>query len=555
MSVKEYKSNSSYVRDFFSGHNMLSRLICKYPRRSENETSLVRDLQASVSGFMGRYKDQFRQFDQNAEFSKDFFDGIKQLGLFGLIIPEEYGGLGLTSWGYSKIIETVTWFDPATAVMLGAHSSIGLRGILMYGTHDQKKRYLPELASGEKIACFCLTEPKAGSDAASIETKAIKNENFWILNGQKIWITNSCFADVFTVFARTDGQNGLISAFIVEKEFKGVSVGLPEDKMGIRASKTASVYFDNVRVPRENLLGEEGRGFKVAMTILNNGRTGLAGGAVGGMKRMYSMALEHATTRVQFGKPLTDFDIIKEKLSRMQAKIFAVEAMIDVVSDMIDQNYPDCAMEAAILKVFATESLWEACDEALQIAGGNGYMKEFEYERFLRDARINRIFEGSNEILRLFIALNGFKALAERFKNLRSVSKFYEDPIKGFGLLANYFLGPTSKIDCVFVEDLASYVQHLNKLQKGIFQLFRKIAVRESGNIVGKQMISLRVSEITMWLFVLACSVARLNSFFDKHKIPLLDYLFHIGTSCIETSIKLLAKSETDLVRSVRHDF
>lgn len=542
---------TGYVREFFFGGDLVSSIFQSFPQRSQEESRLVAEMSDAVTKYLRKWEDKFQNFDELATMDSQYIDGLKELGLFGLIIPEQYGGLGLGAWGYSKVIETVSYFDASTAVMLGAHSSIGLRGIVLYGNEDQKSRYLPKLATGEKVACFCLTEPNAGSDAASIRTKAEKNGDYWTLNGQKIWITNSPFADVFTVFARTESPAGSISAFIVERDTPGLSVGSPESKLGIRSSKTATVYFENVRVPTTNLLGEEGKGFKIAMTILNNGRTGLAGGALGGMRRMLELAEAHANNRQQFGKRLIEFDLIKEKLARIKAKMFALDAMVNVVSHMIDSKHPDCALEAAILKVFATESLWEACDEALQIAGGNGYMKEYPYERFLRDARINRIFEGSNEILRLFISLNGFKALAESFKDLQSVSSFYQDPIKGFGLLATYVFGPKVRPSVQVSDALVDYLRELAKVQKMLFKVFCKLARREGGNIVGKQMISLRVADSVIWLFALSCALAKLQRCMDNQSIAVFEYLLNLGLSSIQASVKSLERNETELVRKL----
>lgn len=542
---------TGYVREFFFGGDLVSSIFQSFPQRSQEESRLVAEMSDAVTKYLRKWEDKFQNFDELATMDSQYIDGLKELGLFGLIIPEQYGGLGLGAWGYSKVIETVSYFDASTAVMLGAHSSIGLRGIVLYGNEDQKSRYLPKLATGEKVACFCLTEPNAGSDAASIRTKAEKNGDYWTLNGQKIWITNSPFADVFTVFARTESPAGSISAFIVERDTAGLSVGSPESKLGIRSSKTATVYFENVRVPTTNLLGEEGKGFKIAMTILNNGRTGLAGGALGGMRRMLELAEAHANNRQQFGKRLIEFDLIKEKLARIKAKMFALDAMVNVVSHMIDSKHPDCALEAAILKVFATESLWEACDEALQIAGGNGYMKEYPYERFLRDARINRIFEGSNEILRLFISLNGFKALAESFKDLQSVSSFYQDPIKGFGLLATYVFGPKVRPSVQVSDAFVDYLRELAKVQKMLFKVFCKLARREGGNIVGKQMISLRVADSVIWLFALSCALAKLQRCMDNQSIAVFEYLLNLGLSSIQASVKSLERNETELVRKL----
>ncbi len=554
MISREYNSRVGFLRGFFSGLGFVNSVISYYPTRDPEEVQLVEQLCENVDKFFEPLREKFREWDKVAEFPKSYLENLKQMGLFGLIVPEEYGGLGLSSWGYSKVIQTISQYDASTGVMLGAHSSIGLRGIIMFGNTEQKQRYLPSLATGDNIACFCLTEPGAGSDAASIQTTAKKEENGdWVINGQKIWITNAPFADVFTVFARTDSPNGQISAFILERSDSGLSVGEPEDKMGIRASKTASVYFENVRVGKERLLGEEGKGFKIAMSILNNGRTGLAGGAIGGMKRMLQLAYDHAENRKQFGKALIEFDLIKEKILRIKSYIYAVASLVDVVSWMIDSNHPDYALEAACLKVFATDALWEACNEALQVAGGNGYMKEYEYERFTRDSRINRIFEGSNEILRLFVSLNGFKAIGEKYKPLKSFANFYEDPIKGFGLLVDYFVGSKANVEVRILPELKSLHSELLKLEKASYQKIKKVAFREGGNVVGKQMISLRVSEIVMWLFTLTSALGRWNKSPNNSDLKILEYLFHLGSNQILSSLRNLDKPETDLVRGFWH--
>ncbi len=293
------------------------------------------------------------------------------------------------------------------------------------------------------IAAFCLTEPGAGSDAASIKTSAVKDGDDWILNGNKLWITNGGIADFFTVFAKTgeSGERGKISAFLVTRDMAGVSNGPHEDKMGIRASSTTTMHFENVRVPKENLLGEAGKGFKIAMTILNSGRTGLGGGSVGGMKKLIALCAKQAKERVQFGKPIAEFGLIKQKVGQMVVDCYATEAAVSMVAGLNDSGYEDYAVEAAISKVFASEALGRTADEALQIAGGNGYMCEYPYERVVRDSRINRIFEGTNDILRLFIALN---AMNDAGQNLRELAKslvgVFTDPIKGFGVVSEYTL-------------------------------------------------------------------------------------------------------------------
>ena len=267
------------------------------------------------------------------------------------------------------------------------------------------------------IAAFCLTESGAGSDAASIRTRAEKGaDGNWTLNGEKIWITNGGIADLYTVFARTPSEAGKITAFIVEASWPGVSHGHHEDKMGIRASSTTTVSFADVKVPAGNVLDAEGKGFKVAMAILNNGRTGLGGGAVGGMKTLIALATQQALARKQFGEPIANFGLIREKLAQMTVECFAAESVVWMVANYIDSGLEDYSVEAAISKVYASEALQRAAYEALQIAAGNGFMREFPYEQATRDCRILSIFEGTNEVLRLYIALSGLKDIGKSLR-------------------------------------------------------------------------------------------------------------------------------------------
>jgi very long chain acyl-CoA dehydrogenase len=357
---------------------------------------------------------------------------LKALGAFGLQVPEEYGGVGLSNTQYARCGEIMGAHDLGIGVTLGAHQSIGFKGILLYGSHEQKKKYLPDLASGKKFAAFSLTEPSSGSDANSIRTRAelSKDKKHYIMNGSKIWITNGGLADVFTVFAQTpvekDGvTKDKVSAFIVERGFGGVTHGNPENKMGINCSNTCEVFFDNVKVPVENLLGGEGDGFKVAMNILNNGRFGMAAAMSGTMRYCVQKAVEHVTTRVQFGRKLEEFSGILEKIADMTMRHYVTESMAYMISANMDMGCQDYQLEAAISKVYGSESAWHVCDETIQILGGMGFMKEAGLERVLRDLRIFRIFEGTNDILRLFVALTGIQYASGPLKELQKAVKSF----------------------------------------------------------------------------------------------------------------------------------
>merc|ERR1719292_111324 len=356
--------------------------------------------------------------DQLETVPEETTQALRELGAFGLQVPVELDGVGLTNTQYARLTEVVGGNDLGVGIFIGAHQSIGFKGILLCGTDAQKEQYLPKLASGENFAAFALTEPSSGSDAGSIKTRAELNEagTHWILNGGKIWISNGGIAEIFTVFCKTpvlDEKSGemveKVSAFIVERAFGGVSHGPPEKKMGIKCSNTAEVYFENTPIPLENVIGNVGEGFKVAMQILNNGRFGMAAALSGTMRAGIKKTVDHATQRHQFGNRIDSYGAIQEKLARMSMTHYATESTAYMISGIMDSGWGDYQLEAAISKVFASEAAWFVTDEAIQILGGMGYMKDCGIEKVMRDLRIFRIFEGTNDILRLFIALTGMQ--------------------------------------------------------------------------------------------------------------------------------------------------
>jgi alkylation response protein AidB-like acyl-CoA dehydrogenase len=432
-------TDQSVAKQLLFGH-VLEENLFPYPAINERDREVLGMIVESIDRFLEGKEADFARWDREARQPDEFVQSLRELGLFGLIIPEEFGGLGLSNAAYARVLAQTSSYDSSVSLTIGAHSSIGMKGLLLFGTAEQKARYLPRLATGEMIAAFCLTEAGAGSDAAAIRTTAKRNDDgSFTLNGEKLWITNGGIADFYTVFARTDGPEGKVTAFLVEAAWPGVSHGHHEDKMGIRASCTTTVAFSDVRVPRENVLGNVGKGFKVAMGILNNGRTGLGGGAVGGMKALIRRSIAQAQERRQFDRPIAQFGLVREKIAQMTVECFAAESAVWMVAHYIDSGCEDYSVEAAISKVFATEAANRAAWEALQIAGGNGYMKEFPYEQAVRDARISPIFEGTNEILRLFIAMAGLKDAGKALSDLKAaVDDIFGNPIKGFGVLSGY---------------------------------------------------------------------------------------------------------------------
>ena len=516
-------SNISFVRSLCMGEIEEDALL-PYPSLGPEEKETLRSVVDSVDELLARHEADFRGWDETGELPATMLAELREFGMFGLVIPEEFGGMGMRSTAYSRTLQQVARHDASVAVTVGAHSSIGMRGLLLYGTQDQRTRWFSKLASGEMIAAFCLTEPGAGSDAASIKTTAVRDGDAWVLNGSKLWITNGGIADFFTVFAKTGGadERGKLSGFIVTKDMAGVSVGPHEDKMGLRASSTTSVYFDNVRVPADHLLGPENGGFKVAMHILNSGRTGLGGGAVGAMKKLIELSTKQAKSRQQFGRPILEFGLVKKKIGQMVVDCYAAEACVNMVAGLIDQGYEEYAIEAAISKVFASEVLWRSADEALQVSGGNGFMREYPYERVVRDSRINRIFEGTNEVLRLFISLSAMNDVGAELKELSSSLRgVFDDPIKGFGVLSAYAVrraslatnirrtkGTFTKLDPLLAKEADIFADCTRELATATDRILRK----HGKNIIGKQFASSRLADIMIDMFVLACVLSRVDA-------------------------------------------
>lgn len=502
-------------------------MIVPFPKVSETDRELLRGVVDSLSATLKGRDADYRKWDREGELPPEMLEEMKQLGLFSLIIPEEFGGMGMNSTAYSRTLQELSKYNSSVAITAGAHSSIGMRGLLLFGTETQRQKYYPKLATGEMIAAFALTEPGAGSDAAAIKTKAVREGDHWILNGTKLWITNGGLADFFTVFARTDGPEGQMTAFIVTRDMPGVSTGPHEDKMGLRASSTTTVMLDNVKVPNENVLGEVGKGFKVAMNILNSGRTGLGGGCVGAMKSLIELTAKQCKERKQFDRPISEFGLIKQKLGHMVVECYATESVVSMVAGLIDQGYKDYAVEAAISKVFASECLWRTADEALQAAGGNGFMCEFPYERILRDCRINRIFEGTNEILRLFIALTAMNDVGKELSALaKSLEGIFNDPIKGFGVISEYArrrVGQTTGVGArkaVFSKLDPSLASQKEIFEDGVRDLAAaadRILRKHGKNIIGKQFATKRLADIMIDLFVLACVLSRVDSSIKEH--------------------------------------
>ncbi|MDP8229007.1 MAG: acyl-CoA dehydrogenase family protein [Candidatus Electryoneaceae bacterium] len=348
--------------------------------------------------------------DEEEEVSREVLDKAIEIGFMGVVFPEEYDGGGMGEVGYCILMEELARGCMNTPIVIGGHESIGAMAVYLAGTPEQKERYLKPMARGELLAAFALTEPQAGSDAAAVATSAEDKGDHFLLNGQKTFITNGGISDVYTVFAITTPGKGTrgMSAFIVDADSPGLTAGKPEKKMGIRGSHTTDLFFDDVRVPKENLLGERDRGFIVAMQTLDVGRISVAAICLGQAKEALDLSIKHSKERIQFGKPIGDLQAIKWMLADMAAEVYCMESIVYRTAWMCDHGI-SFSRESAICKLVASESLAKVVDNAVQIHGGMGYISEYPIERMYRDARITRIFEGTNEIQRLVIAGNLLK--------------------------------------------------------------------------------------------------------------------------------------------------
>lgn len=367
----------------------------------------VQQMQTMVRNFVNHEVEPYaQQIEEEDMIPEHLIEKAKSLGLFGISIPERYGGIGLDTLNKVIVLEQLGRAHNGFVSLIGAHTGIGSTGLVNLGSEELKEKYLPKMATGEKISAFALSEPEAGSDAANISTYAKKKGNQWILNGTKHFITNALIADVITVFAVTDkekGMNGGITAFLVETNFPGIEIGKPDVKMGLRGSHTAQVILEDCVVPEENVIGEVGMGYINALTILGEGRVTLAARSVGSCDKLIELASVYAKERVQFGKPISYNQGVQWMLADMATQTEAARALTRKAAKKIDEGMK-VIKEASMAKLFASDVFNEVADKALQIHGGIGYIREYAVERFYRDARITKIYEGTNEIQRLIIA-------------------------------------------------------------------------------------------------------------------------------------------------------
>lgn len=457
--------------------------------------------------------------DREADIPREVIKGLADLGVLGMTAPAEYGGRGFSQSAYCRVMEVLGGHCASTAVFVNAHHSIGIRALLLFGTASQKARWLPPLARGEELAAFALTEAEAGSDASNVQTTATPSADgrTFTLEGTKRYITNGGIADVLTVMAKTPDPKGgepKISAFLVTPDLPGfevVEARMP--KCGIRGTATARLAFHGVPVPSENLLGPLGKGLRVALTVLDFGRTTFGASCTGAAKACLASASRHAARRRQFGRPLASLDLVRKKLATMAASAYAMEATTYETTALIDRGAEDYMLETAILKVFASDALWEATYEALQVHGGQGYFTDEPLERWMRDARINTIGEGANEVLKAFIALVGMRDVGEGFKATLDGLK---RPSKALPTLWRFGGEHAAKLlrrpaVPVATPALRGEAAALSRRVSRFSWAIERALVRHREAILEAQLVQERIADATIALYTSACTLARLD--------------------------------------------
>ncbi|MDP9177922.1 MAG: acyl-CoA dehydrogenase family protein [Gemmatimonadota bacterium] len=521
----------SFTRGIFAGV-VHDELLFPYPealdRRNPDEASVVRRLAGELDRMQRSGLIDSARMDEEETIGDDLLSELARVGMLGLTVPRRYGGLELSATGYARVFEHVTAIDGSLGVLIGVHCGLGSKAIVLYGTEEQKQRYLPMLARGEMLSAYALTEPETGSDAQNIQTRAeLRSDGkHWVLNGHKIWIGNAHRAGVIATFAQTPVERrgetvARLTAFIITPDMPGFRVLGTVRKLGVRGSTQAELLYENLEVPADHVLGTVGKGFAVAVHVLNAGRLTLAAGCTGGSKRVLGEMATYAEQRVQFGHPLAHFEITQRKLSQLAAKVYACDAMLGVLASLADSPAADFALEAACTKVFASDLIWSACDEMVQVAGGRGYVKPFPYERMLRDARINRIFEGANEVLRLFIALNGVQGPAE---SLKEVGTALRKPLRNLGLLSGFarsrirsMLGASATLDARIHPRLAGHKSYFEKHVAELKSATDRVIIKHRTAIVERQFVLERLANMAIELFATACVISRTQSLIEEH--------------------------------------
>ncbi len=551
---------------FFGQFN--APLLFPYPQINPEERERVAKKVAEVRRFAEEKIDAMA-IDRNAEIPPDVVAGLGQLGVLGMTAPKEYGGQGFSQLANCRVMEVIGGHCAATAVFVNAHHSIGIRALLLFGSKEQKRHWLPPLASGQQLAAFALTEREAGSDAANVQTTATPTPDgkTYILNGEKRYITNGGIAGVLTVMARTPvagSSETKVTAFLVTPDMPGFEVleaRMP--KCGIRGTATGRIAFHNMPVPAENVLGQVGKGLKIALTVLDFGRTTFGASCSGEAKTCLRAAVRHAKTRVQFQQTLSEFELVKKKIAYMAAHAFAMEATTSQCAAFIDRGAEDYMLETAMLKVWSTEALWQIVNDMIQIYGGKAYFSTEPYERMLRDARINQIGEGANDVLRAFIALVGMRGVGEHLKGV--VDSLYS-PAK-WGTLWEFGrnqigtrLGLTTPEVPVRSSRLQTEAHELGKRVRDFGLAVVDVLRHHKEAVLQRQYVQERIADAACELYASSCTLSRLDHLLSdgngnpaeiNREVMAGKYFLRLSNRCIRQCLAALTDNDDEMTTAV----
>ncbi|MBI1370559.1 MAG: acyl-CoA dehydrogenase [Planctomycetes bacterium] len=511
---------TGFFRSLFFGRLRLDKLM-PYPQQDPADAKRTDELLDKVDRYMREHVNADR-IDKTERIPQTVIRGLGKLGVLGMTVPKEYGGGGYSHTAYCRVLERIAMYCSSTAVLVGAHQSIGLKALILSGTEEQKRTYLPDLASGRKLAAFALTEPEAGSDAANVQTRAepSKDGKWWFITGEKKFITNGALAGMMTVMARTEvtingAKHDKVTAFIVTPDMPGFEVVKPNrSKCGIRGTWQATLKFNRMKVPAKNILGELGRGLKVALTVLDFGRCTLSAGCIGGAKVALDKTIEHVKSRQQFDRRLADFEAVQHKIARMAELTFAMDAMTYLAAGMVDRHDEDLMLETAATKLFCSETSWRVIDDAVQLHGGEGYMRDGGLERMLRDARINRIVEGATEVMTSFVALMGMKGVGEELEQVLKAARHpwsNLDRLKAFARheWRDVILGPAAT---GLHPKLAREGRMLTKLTRELARSVTRLLAKHQTKILDMQLLQQRVAWAAVELYAMTAVVSRMQS-------------------------------------------
>lgn len=523
-------SSPSFLRDLFAG-DINESLLFPYPAtldvRNPEEARTVQRLVGAVNDMLASGLIDSRRFDEQEGIDEAVIAAFARAGLLALTIPKAYGGLGLSASAYARVFGAVASIDASLGVLIGVHCGLGSKAIVLAGNDAQQARYLPMLARGETLAAYALTEPETGSDAQNIVTRAERSadDTGWVLNGRKHWIGNGQRAGVIATFAQTpivrDGQTVMRpTAFIIRPDMPGFRVDGTIRKLGIRGSTQAELVFEHLFVPDDHVLGEVGKGFRVAVNALNAGRLSLASGCAQGCKRLLDEFTRYAETRTQFGGPLASYEITQRKMATIASETYATDAMVGALASALDAENVDASLEAACAKVFASELVWRVSDELVQLAGGRGFVQPWPYERWLRDARINRIFEGANEILRLFVGLNGVQGPAEELKEIAGALR---NPIQNWVVVSGYAaervasaFGKRDRFSATLHTALRRHAEYVEKHVAELAKATQQAIATHRTEILQRQLVVERLADMAIELYARSVTIARTQRLLEE---------------------------------------